>query len=389
MLTLKDIHMLASRPERSENSVLTLYLDIDQSKQANLNRGFERPLKDMVAGIKATIRNQDELTSFATASQRMERSAQDIDVGGRSLVAVFDASDGFFWSQQFDLPLPNRLLWNRAVAIEPLTAAIDEYETVGIVMLDRAHLRLLTMFLGEIHEELRETFDEEKVRRTKTVGMNTLGAAGRAQQKADEHIRANLRQMTRRIDVAVLQHRIRRLILAGSPEITAELKALLPKRLELRVIGTLNVAINANLDEIRNAAAPLAERFERQSEATLVTELVTSAAKAGSVVLGLEQTLQAANDGRIWQLVYADGFAASGYECRNCGVLSSAGQPACPLCGSSVNPAEDLVDQIIAHASRKGAKVEVIRGQEAKSSLMSAGGIGAFLRTRTPSVRVS
>src|SRR6185369_9026641 len=49
MLTLNDIQMLASRPERSEDTVLTLYLDVDQSNQANLNRGFERQFKDLLA----------------------------------------------------------------------------------------------------------------------------------------------------------------------------------------------------------------------------------------------------------------------------------------------------------------------------------------------------
>jgi peptide subunit release factor 1 (eRF1) len=389
MLTLEDMHMLASRPERSENSVLTLYLDTDQSKQANLNRGFEVQLNDMVAGIKATICNPDELRSFARASQRMEDLAKGYDVAAHGLVAIFDAFDGFFWTKELHLPLPNRLQWSNAVVIQPLAAAIDEYERVGIVMLDRSHLRLLTMCLGEVHEQVRETFDERKVRHTKTVGMNNLGAASRAQHKADEHVRVNLRQMSKRIEAVVLQHSISRLILARSSEITAELNALLPKRLALLVIGTMHAAINANLEEIRNAAALIAERFERQRESTIVTELVTSAAKAGPVVVGLEQTLCAVNEARIWQLICADGFTASGYGCTDCGALFSAQQPSCASCGSPVHVVEDVVERVIAHATRTGAKVEVIRDQEAESSLMSAGGIGAFLRTRTPSVRVS
>src|SRR4030095_3227632 len=131
-----------------------------------------------------------------------------------------------------------------------------------------------------------------------------------AQQKADEHIRQNLRQMIKRIESVVAQHNIGRVILAGSSEITAKLKALLPKRLASRVIGTMNVDTNSNLEEIKTAAAPIAERFERESEEAIVTELVTSAAKSGPVVVGLAHTLHAVNQGRFWQVVYAGGFTS-------------------------------------------------------------------------------
>jgi peptide subunit release factor 1 (eRF1) len=50
---------------------------------------------------------------------------------------------------------------------------------------------------------------------------------------------------------------------------------------------------------------------------------------------------------------------------------------------------EDVVERAVDHAVRKGANVEVIRSEEAESSLTNAGGIGAFLRTRTASGLVS
>jgi peptide subunit release factor 1 (eRF1) len=389
MLTLKDIHMLASRPERRENSVLTLYLDINQSNQANLNRGFENQLKDMLAGIKTSINNPDELSSFETACHQMERVVQQYQVAAHGLAAVFDVFDGFVWTEQLNVPLTNRLQWSRAVWIEPLIAAIDEYERIGIVLLDRQHLRVLTLCLGEVQEQIHEVFDQRRVRHTKTVGMNNLSAASHAQQKADENVRLNLREMIKRIESVVEQQRIGRLILAGSSEITASLRALLPKRLASRVIGTVNVVINANLKELRSAAAPIAERFERESEEAIVAELVTSAAKGGRGVVGLAHTLHAVNQGRTWQLFYADGFHSPGYECAECAALFSAEPVSCSLCGSSVRSIVNVVDRAVAHALRKGTKVEIIRDESAESALRNVGGIGAFLRTRTTSLRAS
>ena len=134
---------------------------------------------------------------------------------------------------------------------------------------------------------------------------------------------------------------------------------------------------------------PVADKYERDTEEAIVRDLVTSAAKAGRVVIGLGRTLHAVNQRRVWQLVYADGFHTPGYECPRCAALFSTETTSCPFCGSTVHPTEDVVERAVDHALRKGARIEVIRADEAESSLMNAGGIGAFLRTRTASVRVS
>ena len=386
MLTLNDIQMLASRPERPENSVLTLYLDVDQSKQANLNRGFERQLKDLLAGVKNSLDGTNESTIFKTASTRMEEFVTQYDVGARSLTVVCDASDGFFWTRDLDSPISNRIQWGREALVEPLVAAIDEYEEVGIALVDRANLRLFAMFLGKVHELTQESFDRRKVRHTKTLGWDSLVSANHTERKAHEQVRSNMRRMIDRIADVVEQRGMRRLILAGLPEAVGQVQALMPKRLASLVIGTADVAKSASPEEIREIAAPIAARFERESEESLVTQLVTSAAKARRAVVGLAQTLHAVNQSRVWQLVYADGFHAPGYECSECAALTSSEATSCSLCGSSLHPVEDVVDLAVSHAARKGASLEIIRGQETGSSLMNAGGIGAFLRTRTASV---
>jgi peptide subunit release factor 1 (eRF1) len=310
-------------------------------------------------------------------------------VAARGLAAVVDAYDGFFWGEEIDFPVRNQIRWSKEVFVQPLAVAIDEYERVGIVLLDRAKLRLLTMFLGEMEEHIQEEFDHRKVRHTKTVGMDHLGAADHAQRKADEQIRLNLRHIAKDMDAMLEQHGVRRIVLAGSPEITSELKSVLPKRLASQIIGTVDIATSASIEEIRNAAAPIAEKFERDNEDVLVRNLVTSAAKSRRVVIGLGHTLHAVNQRRVWQLVYADGFCSPGFECPHCAALFSTNNTACSFCNSTVDPVEDVVERAVDRAIRKGASIEVIRGEESQSSLINAGGIGAFLRTRTGSVRVS
>jgi peptide subunit release factor 1 (eRF1) len=51
-----------------------------------------------------------------------------------------------------------------------------------------------------------------------------------------------------------------------------------------------------------------------------------------------------------------------------------------------VDPVSDVVERAVEHAVRKGAKIEVVTG-EAAASLYNVGGIGAFLKARTASIR--
>jgi peptide subunit release factor 1 (eRF1) len=388
MLAFNDIQTLTSRPERAENSVLTIYLDVDQSRQANMNRGFENQLRDMLANVRKTIRDEREVSAFGNASQRISELVSSYNVGARGFVGVFDASDGFLWNQEVDFPVTNQLRWSRGALLQPLAAAFDEYERVGIVLLDRANLRLMTMFLGELEEHISEEFDRKKVRHTKTVGTDHLSSASRAQRRADEAVKLNLRHITKDIDVMLSNHGVERIILAGAPETTAELQAQLSKRLASRVIGRVDLPISATAEEIRNAVLPVAQKYEQELEETTVKDLVTSAAKAGRAVVGLGDTLNTVNHRRVWQLVYAEGFRSPGFECPKCDALFSIEPASCPFCQTAVRPVDDVVERAVDRVMRKGAKIEVVRSTEAASFLANAGGIGAFLRTRT-SLRVA
>jgi peptide subunit release factor 1 (eRF1) len=72
-----------------------------------------------------------------------------------------------------------------------------------------------------------------------------------------------------------------------------------------------------------------------------------------------------------------------------CSALFSVEMDSCSFCGSAVNPIEDVVEHAIDHALRRDASVEILRSEEAESSLMNAGGMGAFLRTRRGTILAS
>jgi peptide subunit release factor 1 (eRF1) len=299
----------------------------------------------------------------------------------------FDSLDGFFWHDELNVALRNEVYWERELFVQPIVGVLDEFEKYAVALVDRANMRLFSMFLGEVKEVAHRKYSRHAVQHVKSVGMDHLGSASRAQQKADEHVRANLRRTIRALNALVESERTEHLILAGTPEITTELFDLLPKRLALLVVGSIDLPLNASPEQVRSAVSEVAEGFERSAEISTVREVTTAAEKTRRAVLGLSRTLNAINHGRVWQLIYSAGYRSSGYECTKCGALDSFGRNTCMYCGGPMQAVSDVVAHAVEHGLRRGARIEVVKG-DAAEALNVRGGIAAFLKARTATVNL-
>lgn len=382
-----NLQQLSSRPERPGNCVLSVCLNVDQSQQANLNRGFENQLKDMTGSLRKTISEASELEQFQNAVHRVEDFVSSYGIGARGLVIFFDASDGFFWHAELQMPVENMARWNRRLFLQPLAEALDEAEAYTIALVGEASLRLFVVCLGEIEELAEETFPSREVRHIRTVGTDHAGSASHVQRKADEHIRWNLRQIVRSVNLAMQSKQISRLILAGTPQITAQLRKSLPKTLVRQIIGSITISTDASARQVLSATEPIAQEYERATELKLVNNVMTESAKGRNAVTGLSSTLKAIYDARVWQLIYSDEFHCSGFECAKCKAMFAVERGSCLYCGAELHPVTNVVEHAVEHALRKGAIIEVVK-DEASAVLANAGGIAAFLKTRTASVQV-
>jgi peptide subunit release factor 1 (eRF1) len=378
----KELHEIFSRPERPHRSMLSVYLDVDQSRPSNLNRGFETQLKNLIAGIRPTIHDETDLSRFNLAAHRITDFVSAYQPQARGLGLFFDEADGFFRDVEFDVPIQREAHWDRVFYLQPLANALDQFETYGIAMLDRQNLRLFTVFLGHIEEHVREGFGPDRVRHIKTSGTDHIASASRIQRKADEKLRLNLKHAVKMIDWLVEARHLNRLILAGTPEITAEIRNLLPKRLAMRVVGEVDIAIDALASDVLAASMDVAETCERETEVQKVNEVITTASITDKAVTGLGHVLKAINSDRVWELIYCEDWRATGFECERCGGLFSIEKTSCPYCGGKLQVVNDVVERAVEHALRNGSKIDVVVG-EAAASLATSGGIAAFLKART------
>jgi peptide subunit release factor 1 (eRF1) len=379
MISKEEMGTLIGREGKPGHPVLSVYLDVDQSRETNLNRKFEVSLGNLLRELEQGLVNQSEREEYAADAERMRRFVSNYRPGARSLVIFCDALGDFFWHRELDVPLRSEARWSNTLYLRPLLETLDEFERYGVILADRAWARLFTVYLGEI-EEHGESFAPGEVKIVKAPGRDHIRSDMRFQRKADQYAHRHLKRVAELAAELAERHAFDRLVLAGPVEATSQLQHLLPKQWQSRVVVSLNLPVEADQQTVLAATLRIAEEAERNGEIRSVEELISDAARAEQrAVTGLDATLRALRLGRIRQLIYADGFAPSGSRCINCATLFKGMPESCAYCGAAVHPVDDLVEQAAQRVVVSGGKVEQVRGAMAER-LGVAGGIGAFLK---------
>jgi peptide chain release factor subunit 1 len=375
-ITAKDLGEL--RESRTgTGKVLSVYLDVDQSKAANLNRRFEGAFESRIQLIGRKFEEEYEQSDFMRCVDDVRKLLLTYEPHGRGLV-VFARSTGPIWFRGVNVGVGTEVHWGTAPYLHPLVEALDEFEPYIVALTDRAHARIFTVRLGTI-EKHAEIYALGTVRHLKTSGTDHLYSQSHIQRKADENILAHLKRVVEVLEHVGSVNPTARVVLAGNAEAVSELFRLMPKMLRGRVAGSAVVPGNAPESEILESTLALARRAERVQELEKVDRLLTSSAKGDKAVVTFPLTLQALNEDRVRELVYAEGCSAAGGVCETCHVMFPSDDINCQICGMPVKSADDLIENSIAAALATGAAVEQVRGPAAEK-LRNAGGIGAFLR---------
>jgi peptide subunit release factor 1 (eRF1) len=375
-ITSKD---LGDLPESRAGTgrVLSVYLDVDQSRAANLNRGFERAFELQVKTISRRFEEEYEAADFARCVEDIRKLLSTYEPRARGLV-VFARSAGPLWLREVNVGIGTEVHWGTAAFVHPLVEVLDEFETYVVVVANHARSRVFTVRLGSI-EKQAEIHALGPVRHLRASGTDHLYSQSHIQRKADENVLSHFKRVIEVLEHVMSASPASRLVLAGNADSTSELFRLLPKAIRNRVAGSAVISAGAPEKEVLDRSLALAGRAERVQELEKIDRLITSAAKDGKAVVTLPETLKAFNGRRVRELVYAEGFLAEGGVCEGCGLLFPSDDVSCEICGMPVKPAEDLVERLVSAILAEGASVEQLRGPAAEK-LRDFRGIGAFLR---------
>jgi hypothetical protein len=376
MITKTDLEVL--NDYRSETGhVLSVYLDVDQSKAAHLNRKFEAAFEAKIQEIGRTFEEECERRDFEECVAEARKVIAAYQPRARSL-ALFTRSSGSIWMRELNGPVVTELYWGSSAHVKEFIEALASFETYGVVLTDRSRSRILTVKLGTIKKHA-EIHAMQATRYVKTAGTDHLYSQSHLQRKADEHALSHLKRVVEVLEQVSEFNPFERLVLAGAGAATSELFRLLPKSIRAKVVASVTISASATESQILEEILFIARKAEDKRDMDKAQMLITASAKGHNAVSELPDTLKALNEKRVRELIYAHGFTARGGVCEECDAVFPNDAANCDFCGLPLKPADDLVETAIGMAIAEGAAIEQFRGDAAKK-LQSAGGIGAFLR---------
>ena len=376
MITKADLEVLNNY--RGElGHVLSVYLDVDQSNAANLNRKFETAFEARIREIAGTFKDEGERLDFQECATEVRKVIAAYHPRAKSLV-LFTRSTGSIWMRELNVPVATEVHWGAGAHVKEFVEALASFETYGIVLTDRSRSRIFTVKLGTMTKQA-EIHAMNATRHVKTAGTDHLYSQSHLQRKADEHTLSHLKRVVETLENFSAVTPFQRLVLAGSGPATSELYRLLPKAMRAKVVASATLPAHASESQILEEVLFIARKAEDEREMDKAQMLITASAKGHNAVSQLPDTLRALNEKRVRELIYAHGFTATGGVCEACRVVFPSNAGNCDFCGLPVKPADDLIETAIGMAIAEGAAVEQFRG-DAAEKLKGAGGIGAFLR---------
>lgn len=351
---------------RAQAPVLSLYLNIDPT-QGNADTHKLR-VRSMLKDIN--------LPQDIEAIQRY--LDHQFNWSGRGVAIFSCAQEKFLRVYSLTMPVRNLISIGDRPSVKILADLLDNYGGYGVILVDKQGARVFHFHLGSLLEQ--EGVVGEEVKHTKRGGASTVpgrmgGVAGRT-RAMEEQIERNMRDSAGFAARFFEDKHIRRILIGGTEENVNLFRGYLPKSWQSLIVGTFPLAMTAKHTEVQEKAMQIGMEAETRKEAALIERLETQAAKGSAGVVGLAAVLDAVNNGRVQQLILAEGFRKVGFRSKEDGALALAA-PQGEGREHEFEKVFDVVDLAVGAVMRTGGEVEVVHQTDA---MKKVGNIGALLR---------
>ena len=373
MISRDQIQTLIDRQANGSN-VLSAFLDM--SVDSNNKRNHQVFLNQEKAEFSELDSDRDSHhreavgAAFARLEEWLDSSYDEAKKG----VAFFTTLDGeWVEGHQLSVPVPNRLEVGERPVIAPLVEIVERYHHHGVVVVDREHLRLLSIFLDQtLHEKEIQTDPYPAAHDVKRGGFS----AKDFQSRKAEETKHFFKEFADEVQAFVRRHEPDDLILMGTHENVTKFREFLPSALDQMIAHTDRIEIEATSAEIRQKLAPVFENQLAQEEAQAVDLLHDRVKESHMAVAGLDDTLEQLQEGKLKALVIGRGLSQRGGRCTKCSFVLARTSGQCPYCGGEVEDSLDLGEELVRIAEDQSLHIDFV----APSTVEDLGGVGGLLR---------
>ena len=348
---------------------LSVYLPTANRGDEQLNMTF---VASRVKAIRKALEGDLERDFEVTLGQVEEMFYHNPVPGERGRVIFASASSSFFVAYRLGVEPERKLVLDNSPFILPLMEMRDDYEDYGIILMDSDEARVYSVRSKTL----------EQVRSSSIDLMNRHKKGGMSQKRFNRlrrgAIDAFISQIVEDLEGLEGLEEMRGLVVAGPGSVKKQLVDALPKHLQGKVIGMVDVSIEIPPDQLLAHGEEIASAHEREGEMQAIGELRRAIFKEELAAIGVNEVRDALLQGRVETLLVSKDLSIPGWICEDCKhILTGGGGPSsCPDCGGTTSGAE-IVNELMELAERTDAKVENVSGSD---FLVSIGGLGAVLR---------
>jgi peptide subunit release factor 1 (eRF1) len=320
------------------------------------------------------VREGHPTSDLAAAFERMDRWIRDeFREENRGVVIYTELGGDWFEALQFPVPIQNRLVVGERAVIAPLAQVLESYQHHGVILLDRERVRILSVYLGTL-------LDEIEVAGEPWPSPSDVQAGGYAQKRYQrrkaEEMRHFFKEFSKEVEVFITRYKPDDLVLLGTPENTAKFREFLSEKAQKMIVYTGPMAVDEPAPQVLLAIEPhlTAERKrEEQETVKLMRERVSQDYLATA---GFQSTLTALQEGKVDTLIIAQDQELDGTRCSKCGFVFARGLDRCPYDGASVTAGVNVVEEAVRMAEAQGAEVKFVPA----GVVQDLRGVGALLR---------
>jgi peptide chain release factor subunit 1 len=359
MISTQDLQRLIQRQDGGK-PVLSLFLDmsVDANNKRNYHvfLGQKRAQFEELDGNRPIPTGNGNESGMGSLLERvLEWIDRDFDQSNRGLV-IYAEVDGDWWEAlQFPVPVQNRMVVADRPVIGPLAQVLRSYEHYGVILLDREHVRILSVHLGTLLDELEFRGDPMPTPYHVQAGGYSHN---RFQRRKLEEMRHFFKDFATEVERFVARYDPQHLVLMGTDENVGQFRDFLPQQIQDRIIHTGPAPVDGPAPEILARLQPHLDAERESQGQELIEQVRDRAAHDYLATAGVQGTLTALQEGKVDTLVLARDGQMQGARCSQCGFVFVREVNRCPYDGSEQMEAVDVMEEMVRLAEQQGADIQ-------------------------------
>lgn len=370
MIAKQDLERFLRREENGKK-ILSVFLDMSvNSDNKRTHRVFLSQKRSQFDELFPEQSGED----LGAALDRVERWLEtDFDGENRGVVIYTEIGGDWFDAVQFPVPVQNRIVAAGRPFIAPLAQVVESYHHHGVILLDREHVRILSVYLGTLLDEIQVKADPIPTHSDVQAGGYSQK---RFQNRKAEEMRHFFRDFSREIEDFVRRYRPDDLVILGTDENVANFREFLPAALQEMVVYTGQMWVDEPASQVLAGIGPHLDA-ERERESQQILQLLRERVREDYLATaGFQSTLTALQEGKVDTLVIGQDQDRDGARCTQCGFVFAREVGSCPYDGAPMTGGINVFEEAVRMAEAQGADVEFVPAADVEDLR----GVGALLR---------